>query len=1316
MIHSTLKKVVQKEMNLHKIQSQQGNAEIATTMNAATKIVTAQRNAPIIGIVQDGLIGGYLLTNEICLVNREIVMDCVSAADISFKHYNTILAHAYDFYPTYISKHSNNEYSLAKKIPGKILVSFLFPSKFKYTSKDDEKKGVIIENGCLTLESGPLCKRTIGSKEASIIHILWKNYSPKRALKFLTQTQLLTDTYVGLTGFSMGLADCILLDNTELKTLLSQLNGIIDALLHQQIDPALKEMQINAALNSATNNGTKLAIKYMNKAENNSVNIMRQSGAKGSVVNLTHIMSFIGQQNIQGKRIPASISDGTRTLSAFKKGDDSAAARGFIFNSYTNGLTPAEMYHHAEAGRDGIVAISCRTAESGYAHKCISRKMDDCVVSIDGSVRGSNGKIIQFLYGDMGLSPQHMCHNSPLTFPFFVNVRDVANKVNGLLPNHIARRELSPQEIDNVCLYIRAGYPSIITPVTDIATTCLRQALALSLKNIEVCEPLITRFGAEIIDALEKSKIQCGDAVGLIASSSIGEPTTQLSIPGHEKVIIMIDDKMRVVEIGYLVTELLEYDSESPDILIKIFEGSLGVYVPTLSYACGAEYVEWQPIKGVVKHTSTQNLVRITTRSGRTAITTQSHSHLTKRDGRIESIRADALQMGDAIPVCKYLKMPELYTHTFSGELQLDENSGWIVGVWLALGGPPTIDNCTYQLFTIYCDSIKDYSEYQHIWIETFCNGQIANGNIYSFIYQTVLSFRKGIIQGFFDVLGKIKYKKNLLFIDTTSKFIVYMATLLMSFGVFSVFEETGVCKIYEGYLHKYFSEIGSRVFETTRIVKRPLVLHDILDNVSVTQTVFNKALLGCKQWNSVNRSNTIDMSKLRFAKTKKEISRVLLENLGLAQESHIVWDPIASITIEKPSDEYVYDIMVESNHTFTLSNGIIVHNTLNTARLAGFGEKDVSLGIPRFCEILNATKSKHQKHPSCKIYINEMSPLQNLKESCHEYNKIFEHICVGTLLKKKGYKIFYTTAQPQTGPIKASVYEKFNPEWWMYFPFNEEVISLCFQTNVDISIQWIVKLCFDVDEMYRKKITTKYIGESIKEFMDGRCKVAYSPNAIGELYFVPDFEYICEQTKKDKKQSNIFADETQVINEGSIQFYLCRDFLRDCLEEITLSGIEGIKKIKLDANKPYFETKGSNLVQLLAHPYTNKTKTISNDLWEIYTTLGIEATRKYMYQEITRIISFDGTYVNPCHIQLLADCMTNSGAPTSTRRYGISRDVGPIAKMAFEQHIENATESALFTEKDNLTSSAATVMCGLVASSGTGVTNITTIDKLPVN
>ena len=63
---------------------------------------------------------------------------------------------------------------------------------------------------------------------------------------------------------------------------------------------------------------------------------MVNAGSKGSDLNISQMISCLGQQNVDGKRIPYGYEN--RTLPHFHKYDDSPDARGFVESSFIQGF------------------------------------------------------------------------------------------------------------------------------------------------------------------------------------------------------------------------------------------------------------------------------------------------------------------------------------------------------------------------------------------------------------------------------------------------------------------------------------------------------------------------------------------------------------------------------------------------------------------------------------------------------------------------------------------------------------------------------------------------------------------------------------------------------------------------------------------------------------------------------------------------------------------------------------------------------------------------------------------------------------------
>jgi len=128
---------------------------------------------------------------------------------------------------------------------------------------------------------------------------------------------------------------------------------------------------------------------------------MINSGAGGNILNITQIACSVGQQALKGMRINFGYTN--RTLSCFKKGDLSPLSRGFIYNSFINGLRPEEFFFGALTGRDSLMDTALRTPKSGYLYRRLSNALQDLIIEYDGTVRDASENIVQFVYGRDGL-------------------------------------------------------------------------------------------------------------------------------------------------------------------------------------------------------------------------------------------------------------------------------------------------------------------------------------------------------------------------------------------------------------------------------------------------------------------------------------------------------------------------------------------------------------------------------------------------------------------------------------------------------------------------------------------------------------------------------------------------------------------------------------------------------------------------------------------------------------------------------------------------------------------------------------------------
>ena len=411
-----MKLVFSDEMQAHVPQDYGSAIEVQTLMGVNKMIVSSQASTPIMGVIQDALLGAYLLTYPNVQIPRHQFMDCVlSAGEVYVQKMASLFQRA--------RKHYNDDL-----FNGRVLFSVLLPEDFQFTKQNDackEEPTVIIENGILI--SGIVDKKIIGRSHGSVIHRLYKEYGCDRAAEFLSSVQFLVNRWLTYRGFSVGMEDFLISDKNDRAVQMAIQKAYLEVrTIEESDDPAImKEFRINSALN---NRGQSLAIDGL--CDDNRMEVMIDSGSKGSRINLIQISGHLGQNNVEGRRIQPEIDDGERTLPCFERGDTHPRTRGFIENSFLKGLTPSEFWFHSKAGREGVINTAVKTRDSGYAERKLVKRMEDMTVHLDHTVRNSVNNIVSFNYGD-SLDPTMMYNNNG---PSFVDIDNVVAKLNADVP------------------------------------------------------------------------------------------------------------------------------------------------------------------------------------------------------------------------------------------------------------------------------------------------------------------------------------------------------------------------------------------------------------------------------------------------------------------------------------------------------------------------------------------------------------------------------------------------------------------------------------------------------------------------------------------------------------------------------------------------------------------------------------------------------------------------------------------------------------------------------------------------------------------
>ena len=392
------------EMNMHIPQSLQTQTELEKISLVHENLISPGNSKPSIDIVQDTLVGSYLLTIKDNKLNENQIYNYM----MFNKKFNGKLPE-----PELIENG-------IKYWSGKQLFSLILPD-INITQLNNVK----IIRGNIT--EGYLSDESLGKAQAGIIKQIYNVYGTGECVKFLNDTQKLITRWMMDHSFSISFGDSILNSTERTKVInLNQkyYNDVYDVLkmAHHgtyatELDDSMKHLKMEGDIKNILSECSEEIKKSVmkNVSKSNGFYISGDwggSGSKGKSVNMQQILGCVGQQDIWGKRIENGFNN--RTLPHFHKNDIGPSAKGFCKNSYIQGLSPSEMFFHAMGGRTGSIDTAIQTAESGYISRKLIKGAEDLMINYDLTVRNSSGNIIQFAYGDDNIDPTKLEHISKI--------------------------------------------------------------------------------------------------------------------------------------------------------------------------------------------------------------------------------------------------------------------------------------------------------------------------------------------------------------------------------------------------------------------------------------------------------------------------------------------------------------------------------------------------------------------------------------------------------------------------------------------------------------------------------------------------------------------------------------------------------------------------------------------------------------------------------------------------------------------------------------------------------------------------------------
>jgi DNA-directed RNA polymerase beta' subunit len=701
------------EMNAHIPQSYEATAELQEIAAVPHQIIRPRDSNPVIGVVQDALAGSYLCTRPGNQFTRREFMNMM----MKNKRFEKVPE------PRVTDPETG-----APRFTGQQIVGTLFApinmemNNSMYRDKKVDYNKVIIREG--VFEQGILDKGIFNKSGHGILHTTYNDYGPKAAVELLDGIQNMMESYLIMKGFSVGISDLIADESTrkQMEDAITRSKQAIDELtlsVHTDLftnnsgksNQEEFEAKANAILTKALSEAGKIGVKSL--SDENRLMTMIRSGSKGDENNVAQMIACLGQVSVEGKRIPYGFTD--RTLPHYKMFDDGAEARGFVESSFVRGLNPQEFFFHAMAGREGLIDTAVKTAETGYTQRQLIKAMENLTTQHDGTVRDGMGKIVQFRYGEDGISsvklegidlPLEKLTDKQIKEDFglqgvdfstiltptasrgedeeaiaeFVDqiFKDRKMLVEGVFASGRPFPLTVPLNLERMITNIRIKFglkkdqPTDLTPLKvlqDIDTLCERtqsfnQIWTSALRFHLAPHKMVVkeRFTVDawnmlvetIVSKNWKSWATPGELVGIVAAQSIGEPATQMS--ALSSTVISLTNGKNMFYYGPVkdfIDPLLEKHKST---VVDLGDNSSVLPMEEDYYIVGVsnnEKTSWKRISEISRHPANGGMVEVHTRSGRKTTATLSHSFLKRSEAGIVPVLGSDLKVGMRIPVAR---------------------------------------------------------------------------------------------------------------------------------------------------------------------------------------------------------------------------------------------------------------------------------------------------------------------------------------------------------------------------------------------------------------------------------------------------------------------------------------------------------------------------------------------------------------------------------------------------------------------------------------------------------------------------------------
>jgi DNA-directed RNA polymerase subunit beta' len=483
------------QMAVHVPLSAEAQAEARLLMLAAQNILNPKDGKPVVTPSQDMVLGNYYLTMEReGAIGEGMVFKDTDEALLAYHNgyvhlHSRIAIHAGSLKNETFTEEQNNK--LLITTVGKLIFNEILPKSFPYINEPTKEnleertpdkyfldKGVNVKEEIRKRELVPPFKKKI---LGNIIAEVFKRFKITETSKMLDRMKDLGFKYSTKAGITIGVADIVVLPQKQ--EILQEAQAKVDTVLKQFRRGLITEDERYERVISIWSAAKdKIQSKLMESLDKrNPIFMMSDSGARGNASNFTQLAGMRGlMANPAGRIIELPIK-----------------------SSFREGLTVLEYFISTHGARKGLADTALKTADSGYLTRRLVDVAQDVIVRED-DCGTDRGMLVRAL----------------------MDGTEVIVKLEERLVGRYARKTVKHPETGEILVRENEMITEDIANAiikAGIDQVWIRSAFTCNTRH-GVCKKC---YGRNLATGAE---VEVGEAVGIIAAQSIGEPGTQLTM------------------------------------------------------------------------------------------------------------------------------------------------------------------------------------------------------------------------------------------------------------------------------------------------------------------------------------------------------------------------------------------------------------------------------------------------------------------------------------------------------------------------------------------------------------------------------------------------------------------------------------------------------------------------------------------------------------------------------------------------------------------------------------------------------------------